>query len=104
MEQCEAEFAQRKSGEGCSQADCVEGRWQGTGAAVGKERNARKRLKERMRGKNQSWKRYKGVEAKEKKEEREKTKGVKHTSASRGVNCGFVNVSYTLRTESGVTV
>lgn len=65
MEQCEAEFAQRKSGEGCSQADCVEGRWQGTGTAVGKERNARKRLRERMRGKNQSWKRKIGVEAKE---------------------------------------
>ena len=57
MEQYEAEFAQRKSGEGCSQADCIEGRWQGTSAAVGKKRNARKRLKERMPRKNHNWER-----------------------------------------------
>lgn len=49
VEQCEAEFAERKSGEGCSQADCVKGSSQGTGAAVGREWNARKRLLERMR-------------------------------------------------------
>lgn len=49
VEQCEAEFAQRKSGEGCSQADCVKGSRQRTGAAVGREWNAKKRLLERMR-------------------------------------------------------
>lgn len=69
VEQCEAEFAQRKSGEGCSQADCVKGSRQRTGAAVGREWNAKKRLLERMReriraGKGKKKKNKRGIAVK----------------------------------------
>lgn len=50
MEQCEAEFAQRKSGEGCSQADCVEGG--GRGARDGWRGTERMECQEEAAGKD----------------------------------------------------
>lgn len=74
MEQCEAKCAQRKSGEGCSQADCVEGKQ--TGDVVGREWNARKRLFERMRERIRAGNGKKKKKERNSCEEGEKTKEV----------------------------